>query len=168
MLRQTVLYTASVLQKLEYTNNAGTNQYVPVDSVQTILNYTNQAGNNYAVAIFGHGMNGDTSKIFFNVGTSILNSSSITGNWHLAILNVCYLLADDTFPRAFNTVGYDHRATIGFRGDVFFDDNKVYWKTFNDLAGSDSLGNIADYSNSVSGCYSVVYGDWNWNGYAWF
>lgn len=168
MLNQTILYTVSVLQKLEYTNNAGTNQYLPVNSAQTILNYTNQAGNNYAVAIYGHGAAGNSGTIYFNNGASQLNSSSITGNWHLVILNVCYLLADDTFPKAFNTVGYDHRATLGFRGNVYFDENKVYWKVFNDLAGSDSLGNIADYANSISGCYSVVYGDWNWNGYAWF
>lgn len=171
--QQAILYATRTLQRLGYINSGGTDQYTATRYSSDVRNYINQSGNNYGLVVFAHGLENDYNSIFFNtdntggVTRNSLEASQVTGNWHLVLLNTCYVCGNDTFPNAFKTVGYSNRATIGFNNDVSFIDARNYWRGFNNLAGNDSLGNINDYLNNLIGTQALVYGDWQWNGYAW-
>ena len=152
------------MQKLEYVNYYGTNNYDIANTKQEILNYINMTGKNYGLVIFAHGSSSDL-RINNN---ERLYASDIRGTWHLVLINSCYTYQNDSFARAFKTVGETHRASIGFNDELFYDESFYFWRTFNELICSTNLNAIVATAKNISGAPAVLYGDGSWNGYAWY
>lgn len=101
-------------------------------------------------------------------GQDNIYGSEITGNWHLVLLNACSACTNNTLPNAFKTVGYSHRATVGFNDDLYVDDALEFWQAFDSVICSSNLNTVVNYAINMSGAPAVLWGDRSWNGYAWY
>ena len=126
------------------------------------------SGNNYGFYIYAHGNssgftleNGNSSKF--------VSSSDISGNWHLVFLDSCSCLATDTFGRAFKTLGYSNRATLGWYMDIAHVASEEWWTHFYPVAGTTNIRSAcltaADQSQNKTPIR--MYGDTSWYGWAW-
>ena len=161
----TVNFMVQAMQKLEYNNYYGTNSYHVTSSKQDVLNYIGMSGNNYGFVVSAHGNNG-----YFTMGDSNerITTNDISGNWHLVLINSCFTYFDNSMARAFKTVGYDNRASIGFYGNVTYGVSYNFWRIFNDYVGSTTLDSIVNMAADATSAPVVLWGDGFWNGYAWY
>ena len=163
---QTIRRMVNFMEALEYVNYAGSGYYSVTDRKSDILSYINMTGNNYGFAIVAHNdASGERIRIS---DTETIAPSEITGYWHLVLCNVCSIFNTDAFARAFKTVGYSHRASIGFSEPVGFFVADQFWNFANRVVCSTSLRNVVDYAIECTGASAVLYGDGSWNGYAWY
>ncbi len=161
----TMYYMVSAMQKLEYNNYHGTNNYNVKSSKQDVMNYIGLNGKNYGLAIVSHGA---PNYLQWVGGQDNIYGSEITGNWHLVLLNACSACTNNTLPNAFKTVGYSHRATVGFNDDLYVDDALEFWQAFDSVICSSNLNTVVNYAINMSGAPAVLWGDRSWNGYAWY
>ena len=161
----TMYYMVSAMQKLEYNNYHGTNNYNVTSSKQDVMNYIGLNGKNYGLAIVSHGA---PNYLQWVGGQDNIYGSEITGNWHLVLLNACSACTNNTLPNAFKTVGYSHRATVGFNDDLYVDDALEFWQAFDSVICSSNLNTVVNYAINMSGAPAVLWGDRSWNGYAWY
>lgn len=159
----TINFMVQAMQTLEYNNYYGTNSYHITSSRQDVLNYIGMTGNNYGLAVLAHGGQG-----YFTMGDGSITSSNISGTWHLVLINSCSTYYNNAMANAFKTVGYTHRASIGFSNEVTFTSARSFWSTFSGYAGSTNLNTIVNLGRDTSGAPAVIYGDGSWNGYAWY
>ena len=156
-------------QKLGYINAIGTNNYTNTNDKNYLLNeWIRISGNNYGFYIYAHGNssgftleNGNSSKF--------VSSSDISGNWHLVFLDSCSCLATDTFGRAFKTLGYSNRATLGWYMDIAHVASEEWWTHFYPVVGTTNIRSAcltaADQSQNKTPIR--MYGDTSWYGWAW-
>ena len=161
----TIGYMVSAMQTLEYNNYYGTNNYHITSSKQDVLDYIGMSGKNYGLAVLAHG-----NTTYFTMGDSSqrITVDNITGTWHLVLINSCYTYQNNSFANAFKTVGYDHRASIGFYSEVTYKQAHKFWEIFASLAGSTTLDTIVHYADDMTDAPGVLWGDGTWNGYAWY
>lgn len=165
MPTDTVAYMVSAMQKLEYNNYYGTNNYHVTSSKQDVLNYISMTGNNYGLVTVSHGW---PCYLQWEKNTQYIYGSEIRGTWHLVLMNACYACADSTFPDAFKTNGYAHRAMVGFYELLGVNAAYNFWQVFDSMICSTSLDVIVNYAKAQSGAPAILWGDGSWNGYAWY
>mgnify|MGYP001639825753 FL=1 len=91
----------------------------------------------------------------------------ISGNWHLVFLDSCSCLATDRFARAFNVLGHNRRAIMGWYKDIDHRGSSQWWNYFYAYAGNMGLrdaclkaaGKVDNWSTPIK-----MYGDKSWNG----
>lgn len=159
---ETINSMVNIMGTLEYNNYYGSG-YHTTSQRQDVLNYIGMTGNNYGLAVLAHGNHG-----YFTMGDGAIDADDISGTWHLVLINSCYTYSNNNLANAFKTVGYTHRASVGFTGNLYFTAARDFWNTFNGLAGSTNLSAIVSASNAASGAPGILYGDGSWNGYAWY
>ena len=162
--RQTVERMVDFMEALEWVNYSGTGTYSVATQEADVRSYINMSSNNYGFVLAAHT---DENYILCINDDENLYPSEISGNWHLVLLNSCSAMANDSYARAFKTVGYTHRAAIGFTTPIGFFSGYHFWRYANQVVCSTSLGNVVDYANNIVGCDGIIYGDSSWNGYAW-
>lgn len=158
----TINFMTLSMQVLEYNNYYGSGYHL-TSSRQDVLNYVGMSGKNYALAVLSHGSDG-----YFTMGDGAITASNISGIWHLVFITACGTYCNDAMARAFKTVGYSHRASIGFYDEVTFYDAREFWSVFYSMVGSTTLSAIVNAAKDASYAPAVLYGDGSWNGYAWY
>lgn len=161
---QTIRRMVNIMEALEYVNYTGTGMYSVTDRKADILSYINMSGQNYGFAIVSHA---DQNGTILVNGTETIVPSEITGYWHLVLCNACSSFNTDAYARAFKTVGYSHRASIGFSQPVSYFTADQFWSYVNKVICSTTLRNVVDYAVEYTEAPAVLYGDGSWNGYAW-
>lgn len=153
-------------QKLGYINLLGDSCYRVTDSADEVLEYIAGTGKNYGLIVLSHGDQGA-----FNMRENQwITSNDVSGYWHLVALNSCLSMTDDSFARAFHTVGYSNRASIGWYKTVTNEAVAEWWGYFYDFAGTTNLRDAA--LKAADKCTNNtpirLYGDkTNWTGVAW-
>lgn len=165
---ETVSLATLSFQKLGYINEFGTNTYTTTNSKNTILSYISGTGNNYGFFINCHG---DSNKFSPKNGdpAQYIYPSDISGYWHLVFIGACLSAANDSFARAFDTIGYDNRAYLGWFNTIKVGGHREWWGYFYNYVATTNLRDAcllaADkctYSTPIR-----MYGDKTWDGKAW-
>lgn len=154
----------NIMEALEYVNYTGSGLYSVTNSKSDIMSYINMSGKNYGFALVSHA---DSDGILRVNDDESIEPSEISGNWHLVLTTGCSSFQNDDYARAFKTVGYAHRASIGFTDTAYFVPTDNFWAAVESVVCSTSLGNVVNYAIQQSGAPAVLYGDSSWNGYAW-
>lgn len=170
--RETISLAVGTFQNLGYNNVLGVNRYTTTNSRNIVLDYINGAGNenHYAFFEFAHGADGRFNMCKNgSIAPQRIYSSDISGNWHLVFLNSCEIMTTDSMARAFKTVGYSNRATLGWYKIVEVEACQQWWSYFYHLAGTTNLRSAC--LSAADQCSSStpirIFGDKDWNGKAW-
>ena len=164
-------YGMLTFQKLGYINVNGTNMGVTNATREQVLNYISGTGKNYGFLVSAHGYAGRFNMNMSKTdGSQRVYASDITGYWHLVFINACDTMSTDEMARAFKTIGYTNRASMGWSGTISNEASKEWWGHFYNSAGNMSLRAAA--LDAASKCINSTpiraYGDKeSWYGYAW-
>ena len=131
-----------------------------------VLNWIIEKSNNYGFYIYAHGDEWEFA-IRNGVPSTYIHPREISGNWHLVFLDSCSCLATDRFARAFNVIGHNRRAIIGWYKDIDHRGSSQWWNYFYAYAGNMGLrdaclkaaGKVDNWSTPIK-----MYGDKSWNG----
>jgi hypothetical protein len=131
-----------------------------------VLNWIREKSNNYGFYIYAHGDEWEFA-IRNGVPSTYIHPREISGNWHLVFLDSCSCLATDRFARAFNVIGHNRRAIIGWYKDIDHRGSSQWWNYFYAYAGNMGLrdaclkaaGKVDNWSTPIK-----MYGDKSWNG----
>lgn len=131
-----------------------------------VLNWIRKKSNNYGFYIYAHGDEWEFA-IRNGVPSTYIHPREISGNWHLVFLDSCSCLATDRFARAFNVIGHNRRAIIGWYKDIDHRGSSQWWNYFYAYAGNMGLrdaclkaaGKVDNWSTPIK-----MYGDKSWNG----
>lgn len=167
--QQATVYAGRTFEKLGYKvrKNVLTSYFV-TSSKAPVLEYIQESGDNYAFFVDCHGnsncfamTNGDSSTYIY--------PSNITGGWHFVWINACECMATSNFAEAFHTVGYSKRISMGWYLTVTTGATLEWGAHFYNVAGSMGLRDAC--LNAAGQCENStpirLYGDKEWNGYAW-
>ena len=155
--------------KLGYQNALGGSKFMVNVDKGSVINYMNYLGNNFAMILSCHGDGRKLSMSSKNdPGQFIYPNEVSNGYWHLVFLNACSSLKDDSFPRALKTVGYSKRACLGWYNIVDVSATDEFFGHFYKTAGTTNLRQaLLDAANKCVRSTPIrIYGDVNWNGYA--
>lgn len=160
------LYTFS---KLGYNNcsNGGSGGYETAD-IYAVNNYIHLSGNNYALSFLGHGTN-VSGTLQINDGNMALTPASVSGNWHLVLLNSCSGGATSAFADAFHITGYSNRGFVGWSSTITNIALLEWGPKFNAYLGTMSVRMA--HKTAAEKCQNSTparfFGDTSWYGWAW-
>lgn len=168
--KQAIAYSVKTLRNLGYDIKGGLPLlgYSLTDKKSDILNWLSGDGNNYAIVVSCHGnsscfgmKNGDSSQCIY--------PSNITGYWHFVFLDSCSSMANDSFAKAFKTVGYNYRASFGWYTTVTTPATEEWWGYFKNEAGKTNIRSacLAAADKCSNSTPIRIYGDKTWDGKAW-
>lgn len=164
----TTVYAVSTFQMLGYNNMSGIhNNYTVTSSKSDVLEYINYLGNNFGFYVNAHG-NADLFTMQNCNPNQYIYPSDISGYWHFVFLDCCSCLATDKFARAFQTVGYSNRSTLGWYENVTVGGAEEWWWNFSNVAGSTNIRSACLTAADRSTNYTPIriYGDKTWTGIA--
>lgn len=164
-----VAYGVYTFQKLGYINAIGTNKYTLTNDKDYLFsNWLNVSGNNYGFYIYAHGSSSVFALENGNSSTYVY-PDEISGNWHLVFLDSCSCMATDNFADAFNTVGYNNRATLGWYNTIEHVNSADWWSNFYPKVGTTNLRSAClSAADQCEGSTPIrMYGDKAWDGKAW-
>ena len=158
---------SSVYRLLGYNNRLSGNGYTSTNKKSTVLSYISELGNNFAFFVTAHGNTG-----LFSMDNSdssqIIYTSDISGYWHLVFINSCLTLSNDSMARAFKTVGYDNRVTMGWYDEVNTYASCEWWTHFSECVGTTNLRSACLIAADQCLRYTPIriFGDTTWDGHA--
>ena len=159
---------ARTFMKLGYKNVFSSN--IPIveatSDKNVVLNWIREKSNNYGFYIYAHG-DPYVFTMIKNDESQYIYPREISGNWHLVFLDSCSCLATDRFARAFNVIGHNRRAIIGWYKKIDHRGSSQWWNYFYAYAGNMGLrdaclkaaGKVDNWSTPIK-----MYGDKSWNG----
>lgn len=169
-MKHATLCAVATYRRLGYNVIGGTPilGYTTTSSRQTVLNYISGMGNNYAFFVSAHG-NPNLFTMQSGNQSQYIRPTDITGYWHFVFLNSCSCMSTDAFARAFKTVGYSNRASLGWFNTVTFAGSEEWWSYFVNQAGTTNLraACLAAADRCSNSTPIRIYGDKTWNGRAW-
>lgn len=163
--RDSVDFSVYGLKKLGYDPTY--EHYGDIHVVNDLLPWINNTGNGYALYLQMHG---DTD-IMIDSYCNTLEPYEVGGNWDLVFLDFSNSAATDNFANAFHTTGYDNRGFLGWDGEIYTTEARIfgyYFWTQEVTTGTIQLCAISA-SSSVPGYDNApirFYGDEYYYGYA--
>ncbi len=162
------LYAMNTFRNLGYNNVFGNNDtWTTTGNKSTVMEYINYPGNNFGFYVNAHGnpnlftmQNGNPSQYIY--------PSDISGYWHLVFIDSCSCLATDVFARAFQTVGYSNRSTLGWYEDVTVGGATEWFSYFKNVAGTTNIRSACLIAADQTSYYTPIriFGDKTWTGIA--